>query len=183
MEEPTVTASERAFEGRIFNVRSDDVRFADGREQRLDIVEHAGSVAILACPDAERFVLVRQYRRAAGGEIWEIPAGMAEPGETPVAGAARELAEETGYRAGRLREIAWFFATPGFCDERLHLVLAVDLTAGERRLDPDEEIEVRVVTLAEAQAMAALGEIVDAKTLVALLWLAGGRSQLLPRVE
>jgi len=178
---PEVLRSEPAFAGRIFDVRRDTLRLADGREQRLDIVAHAGSVAILACPDAAHFVLVRQYRHPARAWLWELPAGKAEPGESPLAGAARELAEETGYRAGRLREIASFYMTPGFCDERLHLVLADELTAGERRLDEDEEIDVRVVALDEAEAMAARGEIVDAKTLLGLLWLAGERTQLLPR--
>jgi ADP-ribose pyrophosphatase len=178
---PEVLASEPAFAGRIFDVRRETVRFADGREQRLDIVAHPGSFAILACPAPDRFVLVRQYRHPARAWLWELPAGKAESGEAPLDGAARELAEETGYRAGSLREIASFYMTPGFCDERLHLVLAEELTPGERQLDPDEEIEVRVVDLAEAKAMAARGELLDAKTLLALLWLAGERTQLLPR--
>jgi ADP-ribose pyrophosphatase len=182
MEElPEVLSSERAFAGPIFSVRRDEVRFEDGRTQRLDVVEHHGSFAILACPDAATIVLVRQYRHPARAWLWELPAGKAEPGEDPLAGAARELAEETGYRAARTREIASFFVTPGFCDERLHLILAEDLTPGERHLDPDEDIEVRPVAIAEAVAMAGRGEILDAKTLVAILWLAGERTQLLPR--
>lgn len=179
---PRVRDTERVFEGRIFAVRRDRVEFEDGRTQRLDIVEHPGSVAIVGCPDAASLVLVRQYRHPARAWLWELPAGKAEPGESPLEGAAREFAEETGYRAGRLTEIASFYMTPGFCEERLHLVLAEDLTPGERHLDPDEEIEVRVVALGEATAMAARGEIADAKTLMAILWLAGERTQLLPRV-
>jgi ADP-ribose pyrophosphatase len=182
MEElPEVIASEPAFAGRIFDVRRDTVRFADGREQRLDIVAHAGSFAILACPDPSHLVLVRQYRHPARAWLWELPAGKAESGESPLEGAARELAEETGYRAARLREVAAFYTTPGFCDELLHLVLAEALTAGERHLDADEEIEVRIVAFDEAKAMAGRGELRDAKTLLALLWLAGERTQLLPR--
>ncbi len=179
---PRVRNTERVFEGRIFAVRCDEVEFEDGRRQRLDIVEHPGSFAIVACPDAASLVLVRQYRHPARAWLWELPAGKAESGEAPLEGAARELAEETGYRAERLAEIASFYVTPGFCEERLHLVLAEGLTAGKRHLDSDEEIEVRVVALVEATAMAARGEIIDAKTLIAILWLAGERTQLSPRV-
>ncbi|MDQ2991331.1 MAG: NUDIX hydrolase [Candidatus Eremiobacteraeota bacterium] len=178
---PRVRESERVFEGRIFAVRSDQIEFGDGRSQLLDIVEHPGSFAILACPDAKSLVLVRQYRHPARAWLWEIPAGKAELGESPLEGATRELAEETGYRAASAREIASFYMTPGFCEERLHLVFAEGLTQGERHLDPDEEIEVRVVALGEAKAMAARGEIIDAKTLMAILWLAGERTQLFPR--
>lgn len=180
---PRVRESERFFEGRVFAVRRDLVEFEDGRTQRLDVVEHPGSFAIAACPDPASLVLVRQYRHPARTWLWEIPAGKAELGESPLEGAARELAEETGYRAARVEEIASFYMTPGFCEERLHLVLAEGLTAGESHLDPDEEIEVRVVALAEAKAMAARGEIIDAKTLMAILWLAGERTQLFPRVD
>jgi len=180
---PRVVGTERAFEGRIFGVRSDVVRFDDGRDVRLDIVEHAGSFAILARPDPEHIVLVRQYRHPARAYLWELPAGKAEAGESPVDGAARELAEETGYRAGRLEELASFYMTPGFCEERLHLVLAEDLAPGEASPDGDEAIEVRIATLEEFFAMARDGEIVDAKTLLAALWLAaraGERTHLLP---
>lgn len=159
------------------------MRYDDGREVRLDIVEHPGSFAILARPGPERFLLVRQYRHPARAYLWELPAGKAEPGESPLDGAARELAEETGYRAARLEELASFYMTPGFCEERLHLVLADDLTLGEPSPDEDEAIEVRIVGLAEARGMAASGEIVDAKTLLAILWLearAGERTHLLP---
>ncbi len=180
---PRVIDSEHIFEGRVFGVRRDLVRFASNHEVRLDIVEHPGSFAILARPSAGAIVLVRQYRHPAHAYLWEIPAGKAEAGESALEGAARELAEETGYRATTLRELAAVYMTPGFCEERLHLVLADDLTPGPTDLDEDEAIEVRVVTITDAQAMVVRGEIVDAKTVLALLYLAaraGEPTHLLP---
>jgi ADP-ribose pyrophosphatase len=171
---PEVIASTPAFAGRVFSVRRDDVRLADGRDVRLDIVEHPGSFAIAACPEPERLVLVRQYRHAVRKWLWEIPAGTAEPGEEPIDGARRELAEETGYRAGRLRKIGSFYVTPGYSSECVHLVLAEDLRLGEQALDPDEAIEVRVHSLNDVRAMAERGEIIDAKTLLALYHFVAG---------
>jgi ADP-ribose pyrophosphatase len=170
--QPVTISSEQRFAGRIFTVRQDRVRMANGRESTLDIVEHRGSFGIAACPSPDRIVLVRQYRHAIGESLWEIPAGMAEIGETPTDGALRELAEETGYRAGRIRQISSFYATPGFCNERVFLFLAADLTSGEQALDPDEAIEFATFPLSQARAMAASGEIADAKTLLALCLLA-----------
>lgn len=171
---PEVIASTLEFAGRVFSVRRDDVRLADGREVRFDIVEHPGSFAIAACPQPGQLVLVRQYRHAIGKWLWEIPAGTADGNETPIEGARRELAEETGYRAARLREIAWFYVTPGFCNERVHLVLAEDLSAGEQALDPDEAIDAQVFSLDDVRTMAERGEIVDAKTLLALYHFIAG---------
>ena len=97
---PQVISSQERFSGRVFRVRTDDVVFDDGATARLDIVEHPGSYAVIATPSKNMLVLVKQYRHAVGRELWEIPAGTAEPGESVEAGALRELAEETGYRAG-----------------------------------------------------------------------------------
>ena len=100
MEEvPQLLSSRRIFEGRVFNVRIDDLRYGDGSEHRVDVVEHGASLAIVATPSSGRLILVRQYRHPAGVPLWEIPAGTAEPGETLLEGARRELREETGYRA------------------------------------------------------------------------------------
>ncbi len=168
---PVVESSAECYRGPVFRVRTDLLRYADGHRFACDVVEHPGSVAIAAMREERELLLVRQYRHPLRATMWEIPAGKCEAGELPLEGAARELAEETGYRAARFELLASVAMTPGFCDEVLHLVLARDLTAGLQSLDEDERIDVRAVTLDEGMAMIARGEIADAKTVLALLWL------------
>jgi len=169
-EKPELRSSERVFEGRVFNVRIDRVRYPDGAEHRVDVVEHAGSFTVLAMPSDGEVVLVRQYRHPVSRALWELPAGTAEPGEDPAAGAARELAEETGYRAGRLHQLGSLFATPGFCTEIMHFFVAEELQAGEQMLDEDERIEVGTFTRDAAWRLVDQGQIADMKTVLALLW-------------
>lgn len=176
-----VISSDRVFEGRIFNVRVDEVAYDDGGRQRLDVVEHGGSFAILATPAAGRIVLVRQYRHAVGRVLWELPAGTAEPGEDPAAGAARELREETGYRAGRVQALGSLFTTPGFCDEILYFFHAEQLEAGEQSLDPDERIDVATFAWDDAWGLVAAGEVADCKSVLALLWMQSNRGKLAGR--
>ncbi|MBV8331356.1 MAG: NUDIX hydrolase [Candidatus Eremiobacteraeota bacterium] len=178
MERPDVVGSERVFEGRVFDVRLDRVRYADGAEHRVDIVEHRGSFTIVALPSPDELVLVRQYRHAAGTAFWELPAGSAEPGEEPSAGAARELREETGYRAGRIRPVGSLYPTPGYCNEIMHFFVAEELTAGEQTLDEDERIEVGIYTWDAAWRLVASGEIADMKTVLALLWVESKRGEI-----
>jgi ADP-ribose pyrophosphatase len=179
MEEvPQTLDSQSVFEGRVFSVRVDRVRYPDGTENRLDIVEHPGSVVVLASPAPDQLVLVRQYRHPAKRLLWELPAGTAEPGEDPATGAARELAEETGYRAGRIRTIGSLFMTPGFCDEVMHFFYAEDLLAGPQSLDEDERIEVMTVTREAAWRLVASGAIADVKTVLALLWMPSGQGEI-----
>ncbi len=165
-----VVDSREAFSGRVFRVRVDTVRI-EGTQGRVDVVEHGGSVAILACPEPGQLVLVRQYRHPARRALWEIPAGTMEPDEEPVAAAARELAEETGLIAARVTPLYTAWVTPGFCTERMHLFLADGLTAGAQHLDADEHIEVGTFTLDQAWAIAKQGDSADMKTLLALLWM------------
>ncbi len=169
---PRVLRSEQVFKGRVFSVRVDTID-DDGKERKLDIVEHRGSFAIAPVPAPGRLVLVGQYRHAAGQRLWEIPAGTAEPDESCETGALRELREETGYAADRLELLCAVYPTPGFCTERVHIYAARGLHAGPQDLQEDERIEVREVTFAQAWEMQASGEIVDMKTVTALLWLAG----------
>jgi ADP-ribose pyrophosphatase len=178
MDVPQVLTSREMFEGPVFSVRSDAVRLSDGREVRLDVAVHGPSFAIVASPRPGEIVLVRQYRHAAGKWMWEIPAGSAEPGEDPALGASRELAEETGYRARGVREIARFYPTPGFCSETLVLFAAEAAERGEQSLDPDEQIDVHVVTVDALETMVRRGDIDDGKTLLAYLWLRAGVSLL-----
>lgn len=153
-------------------MRVDTIVDRDGKERRLDIVQHPGSFAIAALPEPDRIVLVRQYRHAAGQRLWEIPAGTAERGEECEAGARRELREETGYTADALELLCAAYPTPGFCTERVHIYAARGLRAGPQQLEEDEDIEVRVFSFAELRKMQASKQIVDLKTLLALLWLA-----------
>jgi ADP-ribose pyrophosphatase len=170
-EAPKLLGSQEAFKGRVFSVRVDTIVDEAGRQRRLDIVQHPGSFAIAALPDAGSIVLVEQYRHAAGQALWEIPAGTSEPGEDHELGARRELREETGYTADSLELLCSAFPTPGFCTERVHIYAARGLHAGPQQLEEDERIDVRTFSFEEARAMEASGQIVDMKTLVALLWL------------
>jgi ADP-ribose pyrophosphatase len=175
-EAPRVLASRRCFEGRVFNVRVDDVCFADGSEHRIDVVEHGASVAIVATPEPGALVLVRQYRHPARSELWEIPAGTTEPNESALDGARRELREETGYRADRMRPIGAIWTTPGFCSETMYFFHADRLTAGAPSPDDDERIEVGVFSREAAWRLVAEGTA-DAKTVLALFWLQGGEGE------
>lgn len=158
-----------ALEARIFRVYVDEVEGPAGRATRV-VVDHPGAVAVLPLLDDGRAVLIRQFRYAIGRYLVEVPAGMLEAGEDPEAAARRELAEETGFRARRLRRLAAVYPTPGFCNERLVLFVADGLQPGRRSPEADEHLEPLVVTREEAGALVASGAIVDAKTLLALLW-------------
>ena len=175
---PEVISSTWRFNGRVFNVRTDEVRFKDGATHAIDIVEHRGSYGIIAQPSKHELVLVKQYRHAVGRELWEIPAGTAEPGEEPAEGALRELREETGYAAGAIRSLGTLYTTPGFCTEPMHFFHATKLTAGKQALDDDERICVASFTLDEARTLARTGELADAKTLLSLLWISANWATL-----
>jgi ADP-ribose pyrophosphatase len=176
-EQPRTLTSRRCFEGHVFNVRVDEVVYADGSEHRLDVVEHAASLAIVATPTPAEVVLVRQYRHPARATLWEVPAGSSDDGETLVDGARRELREETGYRAGRIRHVGSVWTTPGFCSEIMHFFHADELVAAEPEFDDDERIEVATFALPAAWRLVADGTA-DAKTALALFWLQGGAKKI-----
>ncbi|MHC5068569.1 MAG: NUDIX hydrolase [Planctomycetota bacterium] len=132
------------------------------------IVHHPGAVAIIARPEADRLVLVHQYRYSIRAWSWEIPAGTRASGETIDACAGRELAEETGYRADSFRTLGMIHPAIGLCDEELHLVEAIGLRRGSVHLEPDELLEVHIMDRERVTQMVADGTITDAKTLVAL---------------
>jgi len=158
------------FKGRVFEVASERVLLPSGRRVRRDTVRHPGSVAVLALNDRAQVLLLRQFRYAVGRVIWEIPAGTLEPGERPLACARRELAEETGYRAGRWRKLTTIYPSPGILDERLHLYVAWELRGGASRTEPDEDITCRWLPVRRALAMVRSGSIGDAKSICALLY-------------
>lgn len=179
MEEiPQIVSSRVVFEGRVFRARVDELKYQDGASCRCDVVEHAGSFGIIALLSPHEIVLVRQYRHPVSRYLWEIPAGTAERGEDPIAGAARELTEETGYRAEKIRPLGRVFMTPGFCDEVMHFFAAESLIAGSQSLDEDERITVGAFTAEAAWDLVRSGEIADVKTLLALWWMGGKQAEL-----
>ncbi len=160
--------SQQIYNGKIISVRVDKIR-TDGRISIREIVEHNGSAAILPLIGNE-IILERQYRHAVGKELLEVPAGTLEKGESPEDCAARELIEETGYRAGSLEFLGRCYVTPGYCTEMIHFFVAKDLaTAEHRELDEDEQIELVRVRLDDAVRMILGNEIEDAKTVYAIL--------------
>lgn len=161
-----------AYEGRMLHVYSDRVEIG-GRETTREVVLHPGACAILPVTEKKEILFVRQYRYAAEETLLEIPAGKIDPGEAPDVCAARELTEETGFRAERLRKLGAVFTTPGFCNEKIHLYLADRLVPAHQHLDMDEFLDVVKIPLGEALEMIRNGEISDAKTLSAFAIAAG----------
>lgn len=159
----------RVYSGRVLSLDVDEIEEPSGLQATREVVRHSGSVVILAVDEQDRLALVHQYRYPVDDAIWEIPAGRQDPGESPEEGARRELEEEVGARAESLERVLTFYASPGFCDEIMHLFRATGLTLAPARPEPDEHIEARWVSLAEARSMAKRGEVKDAKTLLALL--------------
>ncbi|MFQ5423099.1 MAG: NUDIX hydrolase [Phycisphaerae bacterium] len=155
---------------RKFEVISRAIASTDGGSHRHDFIVHPGAVVILPLLDADQCIMIRNYRSSVDRELWELPAGTLDvPGESPDLAAARELEEETGYRAGRLVPLCEFYSSPGFLTELLHAFVATDLTKTRQRLEPTEQIRVEPTRMDDALAMVRDGRIVDAKTLVTLL--------------
>jgi ADP-ribose pyrophosphatase len=160
---------EEIYRGRVVNLRRESVELPNGRTIELDLMDHPGAAAIVPLDDEGRVILIRQYRHAAGGYLWEIPAGTLDDGEAPATCARRELIEEAGVEASRWDELGAIFTAPGFCNERIHLYLARELKPAALDRDEDEYItDVKPVLLEEALAMIDRGEICDAKSSVAL---------------
>jgi ADP-ribose pyrophosphatase len=160
------------YKGRVFSVEVDNVFLPNGREQHMAIVRHPPSVVLIPVQDDGQVVLIRQYRHALKREIWELPAGGVNDGETAEVAASRECEEEIGQVPTTLERLGSFFPTPGYCDEEMIFFRASGLKApaadSTRKPDDDEDIETRAMSIADAKAMVARGEIIDLKTAYAL---------------
>jgi ADP-ribose pyrophosphatase len=162
------------FTGKVLTLNIDTVTLPNGVTIALEMVRHPGAAAVVPLKDSGTVVLIKQFRHAAGGFIYEIPAGKLHAGEDPMHCAARELEEEIGYVAGRLDRLTSILTAPGFTDEVIHIYKATALTRGQQQLDRDEVLEVLEFPLEEAIAMIVAGTIRDAKTIVGLQMVQGG---------
>jgi ADP-ribose pyrophosphatase len=167
-------SSEVVFQGSLFRVLRDKLIEPGGRESERDVIRHNGSVVILAIDSSKSkkdpwIVVERQYRHAAGQFLWELPAGKLEAGEDALAGAQRELAEETGYSARKWKPLVEYYPSPGFLGESMRVFVAEGLVAGDAHPEDDEQIEFRLVKLSEVLKMIGKGAILDGKTLSSIL--------------
>jgi ADP-ribose pyrophosphatase len=172
----TLLKTERAFTGRIVSLDVDTVRYPNGTVGELEMLRHPGAAAVVPFLDDPvsadpRVILIHQFRHATNGYLWEIPAGRRDSGEAPEATAIRELREETGYTCEKLHKLTWIWTTPGFTDEAIHLFMATGLVAGASALEADEVLDLHVLKWSAVREMIRTGVIVDAKTLVALLYI------------
>jgi len=173
--------SEILYPGRAFTIRRDRVRLPDGRETKLDIVEHHGSVVLVPVDKERNLVFVKQYRHATQMDLLELPAGTLEEGEAPEACARREVREETGMAAGRLEHLGGFYLAPGYSTEYMNVYLADDLYHDPLEADADEFLSIERVPLSDALKMAEHGGIPDAKSLAALFLAQPRLQELLQR--
>lgn len=163
---------EKIFNGRIVNLVVDHVKYSSGNEAAREIMQHPGGSVVLALFDNNDILLVKQYRYPIGGEVIELPAGKLDADEDPQHCADRELREETGYVAKRWTKLTTIMTTPGFCDERLHIYMAEDLSIsprGQMLEEGEQTIRLIRVQLSEAIAMVEREEIVDGKSIVGIL--------------
>src|SRR3984957_1393422 len=168
-----VLSSKLSYDGPLFRVYTDEI-VENGRKVSRDVVRHNGSVVILAIDDTKSkrdpmVVMERQYRHAAKEYLLEVPAGKMEEGENPLAGAKRELLEETGFRAARWRKLVRYFASPGFLGEWMQVFIAEGLTVGEAQPEYDEQLEVSLMPLSRVIAMIDEGKVHDGKTLISVM--------------
>lgn len=162
-------SSRSVFAGRVIDVSLEEHLLPNGRVATFEMVRHPGGAAVLPVLPDGRLLLIRQFRPAVGGMIYEIPAGRLEPGESPRTCVLRELVEEAGYHAAELVSLGSLWSTVGFCDERIDLFAATGLSTTQRTPEPDEIIELEPMPLEQALALVDRGNILDSKTQLALL--------------
>ncbi|MGI8961566.1 MAG: NUDIX hydrolase [Bryobacteraceae bacterium] len=167
-----IISSREILKNKLFTVADELATDPGGFEIHRFIVRHPGSAVMMPVDDKDRVLLVKQFRLPAKRELWELPAGRLDPGESPLNAAKRELREETGYKAKKWVNLASFWATPGYVDEKMNLFLALDLTKGEQEPMDDERIEIRWFTKAELGNLIRAGKILDGKTMIGyFLWV------------
>ena len=167
-----VVSSKVLFRGRVFTLKRDRVAEPSGIVTTRELIEHPGSVVVLPVLSDGRIVLIRQYRHAAGRYLWELVAGHKEPHESVTTGVHRELLEETGYTARRIRKLLEIFPSPGLLGERMDIFLAEGLTKGKAQPEEDEKITQKIVTLREAEKWIRSGKIIDSKSISGILFYA-----------
>jgi ADP-ribose pyrophosphatase len=177
MRKPVAVATTQQHRGRVIQVSTERLRYANGREYDIDYVRHPGAAAVVAVDGSRRVCLVRQYRHGVEDFLWEIPAGKLDPAEPPEICAVRELNEETGVTAKRWNSLGLYIPAPGIFTEVIHLYLARDLAVGPPNPDADEELEIKWLPLEEAIALVLEGELNDGKTAMGL-WRAQHRLQV-----
>ena len=169
MSRAVVLSRKQVHKGRVLDIGVERVRLPGGVETELEMIRHPGASAVVPLTSGGEVLMVHQFRHAAGGMLWEVPAGTLAPGEEPRACALRELEEEAGMRAAELVDLGSILPAPGYTDERIHLFLARGLTPVSQRLDTDEVItEVRALSVDELLRQVASGELVDAKSVAAI---------------
>ncbi|UCE04036.1 MAG: NUDIX hydrolase [Candidatus Latescibacterota bacterium] len=157
------------YNGRVVRLFVESFELPNGKPATIEMIRHPGAAAVVPLTEERDVLLIRQYRRAASGFIYEVPAGKLDPGEEPEHCALRELEEEAGVRAGTLQALGSIFTTPGFTDEVIHLYLATSLETVRQRLDDDEVLSVERVSFERALQMCVRGELRDAKSICALM--------------
>ena len=167
------TGSELIFEGKILNLRVDQLQHPDGHKFRREVVEHNGGVVILCQPEPDKVMLIRQYRYPVDDELIELPAGRLEKDEKALPAAQRELIEETGFQANNWEELPSMYSAPGFCTEVLYFFRASDLTFVGKKLDEDEETDVMILPIQEAWQLVVNQPVRDAKTIAGIALLRG----------
>ncbi len=162
-------SSNKIFDGKILKLRVDTVEMDGQKYTKREIVERGSSVAVVAITPDDEILLVKQFRKAVDKELIELPAGMIEFEEEPAKACLRELEEETGYKANTCDYVLEMYSTPGFCDERIYIFFADDLSVGKQNFDEFEDIKVEKVKFDEALKMIELGEIIDSKSITGIL--------------
>lgn len=161
--------SQQIFDGKVFSVKKDIVKLVDDSEAIREVVVHNGGAGILAINEDKKVILVRQFRKGAEEETLEIPAGKLEVGEEPTECVKRELLEETGYFAKKIKSIGQFYPTPAYCTEKIHLFMATQIEKQNQKLDDGEFLEIVELDFDKAYNMVLSNEIKDAKTIIAIL--------------
>ena len=169
-EKAKILKSTMVFQGKVFGVRRDEVVEPGGLHATREVITHSGSVVVLPVLGDGRIVMIRQYRHATRQYLWELVAGRIDEGESVKKAAARELLEETGYRAKRFTEFLNVFPTPGFLEERMHILLAEGLTKGEAQPEEDEKIISRVFGVNELKQMMETRRLIDGKSIAGILY-------------